>query len=103
MCPWYLIELNVGISDKLAKYIVDTYSNQGKNIIAFEREGNYTKITAFANNQTQVNNALTDIRNRLAEVREILTTITVFKTHKYNILKAFRSLKTHIFVVEGGS
>ena len=98
--PWYLIELNVGISDKLAKYITDTYSNQGKNIISFEKQGNYTKIVAFANNQTQVNNALQDIRTRLAEVSEILTRIIILKTHKYNIIERIELIKTHIFVVE---
>jgi len=98
--PWYLIEFNFGISDKLAKYITDTYSNNGKNIISFEREGNYTRISAFANNQTQINNALTDLRNRLVEVREILTQFTTLKTHKYNVIKKFTVLKTHIFMTE---
>lgn len=98
--PWYTIEINLGISDKLAKYITDTYSNQGQNIKSFEREGNYTKITAFANNQTQVNAALTDIRTRLVEVHEILARITEFKTHKFNIAILVSALRTHKYNVE---
>lgn len=66
--PWYLIEFNVGISDKLAKYITDTYSNSGENIKSFERQGNYTKIVAFAPGPVAINNALLDIRTRLVEV-----------------------------------
>ena len=68
--PYYLIELNVGISDKLANYIMTTYGGASGNIKRFERSGNYTKIIAFAATQTQINNALQDIRTRLAEVEE---------------------------------
>ena len=68
--PWYKIELNVGISDKLADYIVATYG-PGGNIWSIERATNYTKIIAQAPNQTAVNNALTDLRTRLAEVQEV--------------------------------
>lgn len=69
--PWYQIELNVGISDKLASYIVTTYGNNNQTIKVFERQGNYTKIIAFANTQAAINTALTDIRNRIAEVTEL--------------------------------
>lgn len=69
--PWYKIELNVGISDKLANYIVQTYGGSGQTIKIFDRQGNYTKIIAFANSMGAVNNALTDIRTRLVEVEEI--------------------------------
>jgi hypothetical protein len=68
--PWYKIELNVGISDKLAQYIQTTYGGAGQTIKIFERQGNYTKIIAFANSLAAVNNALTDIRNHLVEVEE---------------------------------
>jgi hypothetical protein len=70
--PWYKIELNVGISDKLADYIIATYGNAGQNIRRFERTGNYTNIEAFANSLAAVNTALTDIRTRLVEVNEII-------------------------------
>jgi hypothetical protein len=70
MCPWYQIELNVGISDKLANYIVTTYGGAGQAIKVFQRSGNYTKIIAFANNQSAINQALNDIRTRLVEVQE---------------------------------
>jgi len=70
--PWYKIELNVGISDKLADYIVTTYGNAGQNIRTFERIGNYTKIIAFANSLAAINAALNDIRTRLVEVEEIV-------------------------------
>jgi hypothetical protein len=69
--PYYLIELNVGISDKLADYIYATYSGVTNNIKRFERQGNYTRIIAFANSQAAVNVALNDIKTRLAEVTEI--------------------------------
>ena len=69
--PWYKIELNVGISDKLADYIINTYGNAGQNIAKFEKSGNYTKIYAFAPSQTAVNNALQDLRTRIVEVEEI--------------------------------
>jgi hypothetical protein len=68
--PWYKIELNLGISDKLANYIMTTYGNEGQNIAIFERTGNYTKIIAFANSLAAINTALTDIRNHLVEVEE---------------------------------
>jgi hypothetical protein len=68
--PWYKIELNVGISDKLANYISTTYGGGGQTIKIFERQGNYTKIIAFANSLAAVNAALTDIRNHLVEVEE---------------------------------
>lgn len=68
--PWYKIELNVGISDKLADYIVTTYGGPGT-IFSFERQENYTKIIAQAPSQTAVNNALADLRTRLAEVEEV--------------------------------
>lgn len=67
--PYYLIELNIGISDKLANYIIATYGSTG-NIVKFERSGNYTKIIAFAPSQTAINNALNDLRTRIAEVQE---------------------------------
>jgi hypothetical protein len=67
--PWYLIELNVGISDKLAAYIQATYGSTG-NIRVFERQGNYTKIIAFANGQAAINTAINDIRTRIVEVNE---------------------------------
>lgn len=66
--PTYKIELNVGISDKLADYIVSTY---GANITRFERQRNYTTIIAFAATPQAINNALADLRTRLAEVTEI--------------------------------
>jgi hypothetical protein len=69
--PWYKIELNVGISDKLASYIQTTYGGGGQTIKVFDRQGNYTKIIAFANSLAAVNAALTDIRNRLVEVIEV--------------------------------
>jgi hypothetical protein len=69
--PWYLIELNVGISDKLANYIQTTYGGTG-NIKIFERQGNYTKIIAFAVGQGAINTALTDIRTKIAEVTELV-------------------------------
>jgi hypothetical protein len=69
--PWFKIELNVGISDKLASYIHTTYGGGGQTIKIFERQGNYTKIIAFANSLAAVNGALTDIRNHLVEVEEI--------------------------------
>jgi len=69
--PYYLIELNVGISDKLADYIKATYGGGTGNIKRFERQGNYTKIIAFANSLAAVNGALNDIRTRIAEVQEI--------------------------------
>ena len=69
--PWYKIELNLGISDKLFRYITDTYSNNGENIKSFLREENYTKIIAFAPSLAAVNNALADIRTRLVEVEKI--------------------------------
>lgn len=69
--PWYLVELNVGISDKLAEYIRTTYGNNNQNIPVFERKGNYTKIIAFAPSVAAINNALLDIRTRIAEVEEI--------------------------------
>jgi hypothetical protein len=65
-----MIELNVGISDKLAAHIQTTYGSTG-NIKVFERQGNYTKIIAFAVGPGAINTALTDIRNRIAEVTEI--------------------------------
>ena len=68
--PWYKIELNVGISDKLANYIVTTYGGGGQTIKIFERAGNYTKIIAFAGSLAGINNALSDIRTRLVEVEE---------------------------------
>lgn len=68
--PYYKIELNVGISDKLADYIMTTYGGATGNIKIFERTGNYTKIIAFAVSQTAINTALNDIRNRIAEVEE---------------------------------
>ena len=68
--PWYKIELNVGISNKLADYIIATYGGAGQAIKIFERAGNYTKIIAFAGSQAGINNALADIRNRLVEVEE---------------------------------
>jgi len=70
--PWYKIELNVGISDKLADYIYNTYGNAGQNIRTFERIGNYTKIIAFANTLAGINTAMNDIRTRLVEVEEIV-------------------------------
>jgi hypothetical protein len=69
--PWYQIELNVGISDKLASYILTTYGNNNQTIKVFERQGNYTKIIAFASTLGAINTALTDIRNRIAEVTEL--------------------------------
>lgn len=66
--PYYKIELNVGISDKLADYIMTTY---GLNITKFERKGNYTIIIAYAETQQQINTALLDIRTRIAEVTEL--------------------------------
>lgn len=69
--PWYLIELNLGISDKLASYIMTTYGTTG-NIKVFERQGNYTKIIAFAVSQAAINVALNDLKNRLAEVTELV-------------------------------
>ena len=68
--PWYKIELNIGISDKLANYITTTYGGPGV-IFSFERTGNYTKIIAQAPSQAAVNNALADLRTRLAEVEEV--------------------------------
>lgn len=69
--PWYKIEINLGISDKLAKYILETYSGDAHaNIPVFDRSGNYTKIIAFAPSLAAINNALTDIRTRLVEVEE---------------------------------
>ena len=68
--PWYKIEFNIGISDKLAKYILDTYGGGGQTIKVFEREGNYTKIIAFAASQAGINNALQDLRTRIVEVEE---------------------------------
>ena len=68
--PWYKIELNVGISDKLSDYIMATYG-AGGNIYIIEKTGNYTKILAQAPSQTAVNNVLADLRTRLAEVEEI--------------------------------
>lgn len=69
--PYYLIEINVGISDKLANYILATYDGVTNNIKVFEREGNYTKIIAFANSPAAINVALSDIKTRIAEVTEI--------------------------------
>ena len=69
--PWYQIELNVGISDKLAQYIMTTYGGAGQTIKVFQRQGNYTKIIAFAPTETAINNALQDVRTRIAEVQEI--------------------------------
>jgi hypothetical protein len=69
--PWYKIEINVGISDKLARYISQTYGGSGQNIKIFERQGNYTKIIANAVSQAAVNTALNDIRTRIVEVTEI--------------------------------
>ena len=69
--PWYKIELNVGISDKLADYIQTTYGNNNQNIKVFERTGNYTKIIAFAGTLAGINNALSDIRTRIVEVAEL--------------------------------
>jgi hypothetical protein len=69
--PWYKIEINVGISDKLAQYILTTYGGGGQTIKVFERQGNYTKIIAFAASQAAVNNALQDLRTRIVEVEEI--------------------------------
>jgi hypothetical protein len=69
--PWYLIELNVGISDKLANYILTTYGGGGQTIKVFQRQGNYTKIIAFAASQAAVNGALQDLRTKLAEVTEL--------------------------------
>lgn len=66
--PYYKIELNLGISDKLADYITTTY---GANITKFERKGNYTLVIAYAETQTQINAALLDLRTRLAEVTEL--------------------------------
>lgn len=69
--PWYKIEINVGISDKLAAYIHTTYGGTGHaNIPVFERKGNYTKIIAFAPSQAAINNALQDLRTHLVEVEE---------------------------------
>lgn len=68
--PWYKIELNLGISDKLAEYIMTTYGSTG-NIKVFERQGNYTKIIAFAVGPAAIATALNDLKNRLAEVTEI--------------------------------
>lgn len=68
--PWYKIELHVGISDKLADWIMATYGNAGQNIAVFEKSGNYTKIIAFANSLAAINTALTEIRNRLVQVEE---------------------------------
>lgn len=69
--PWYKIEFNIGISDKLANYIMSTYGGGGQTIKVFERQGNYTKIIAFANSLAAINVALTDLRNRIVEVEEI--------------------------------
>lgn len=66
--PYYKIELNVGISDKLADYIMTTY---GLNITKFERKGNYTIVVAYAETQQGINVALNDIRTRIAEVTEL--------------------------------
>ena len=66
--PTYKIELNVGISDKLADHIVTTY---GANILKFERQGNYTSIIAFAPTPQAINVALEDLRSRIAEVEEV--------------------------------
>lgn len=71
--PWYKIELNVGISDKLANYILDIYGNNNQTIKVFERTGNYTRIVAFATTQAAINNALTDIRSKIVEVEELPT------------------------------
>lgn len=68
--PWYKIEFNIGISDKLAKYILETYGGSGQTIKMFERQGNYTKIIAFANSQAAINAALNDLKNRIVEVEE---------------------------------
>ena len=69
--PWYKIEINLGISDKLANYIITRYGGVGHiNLPVFERRGNYTKIIAFAPSQAAVNNALQDLRTRLVEVEE---------------------------------
>jgi hypothetical protein len=69
--PWYKIEFNIGISDKLANYILATYGGAGQNIKIFERQGNYTKIIAFAASQAGINNALNDLKSRLVEVTEV--------------------------------
>lgn len=69
--PYYLIEINVGISDKLADYIKTTYSGPTNNIKVFERANNYTKIIAFANSQAAINVALNDIRTHIVDVTEI--------------------------------
>ena len=69
--PWYKIEFNIGISDKLAQYILTTYGGSGQTIKVFERQGNYTKIIAFANSQAAINNALQDLRTRIVEVEEV--------------------------------
>lgn len=68
--PWYKIEFNIGISDKLADYIKSTYGGSGQ-IKVFERQGNYTKIIAFANSQAAINTALNDLRTRIVEVEEV--------------------------------
>lgn len=70
--PTYKIELNVGISDKLADYINTIYGGGGQNILSFERRGNYTKIIAIAPSEAAINNALQDLRTRLVEVEEIV-------------------------------
>jgi hypothetical protein len=69
--PWYKIEFNIGISDKLANYILTTYGGGGQTIKVFDRQGNYTKIIAFANSQAAVNTALQDLRTRIVEVEEV--------------------------------
>lgn len=69
--PWYKIEFNIGISDKLAQYIMTTYGGAGQTIKVFERQGNYTKIIAFANSQAGINAALNDLRTRIVEVEEV--------------------------------
>jgi hypothetical protein len=69
--PWYKIEFNIGISDKLANYILTTYGGEGQTIRVFERQGNYTKIIAFANSQAAINTALNDLRARIVEVEEV--------------------------------
>jgi hypothetical protein len=69
--PWYKIEFNIGISDKLAQYILTTYGNGGQTIKVFERQGNYTKIIAFAGSQAGINAALNDLRARIVEVEEV--------------------------------
>ena len=100
MCPWYLIEYNLGISEKLYRYITDTYSNNGKNIISFDREGNYTKITMFATDQSEIDTIQSDIGQRLVEVSEILSKITIMKTHKYNVIGKVIVFKTHSYNME---